>query len=200
MTTTIYLLRHAAHDDLGKYLAGRAPGVTLGLDGLAQAARLGQRMAREPFDALYSSPRERAQQTAAAVAAARGGPPVQTAEALDEVDFGSWSGSTFDELDKQDDWRHWNTQRSMAETPAGETMLHVQARAVEFMRHVSHPSADARVALVSHAEIIRSMVGHVLGLPIDAWQRLEISPASITIVAVGDWGGKLLTLNQTVFN
>lgn len=196
MTTTFYLLRHAAHDNVGAYLAGRAPGVDLGPAGLAQAARLGARMAREAVDALFASPRERAQQTAAAIASARGGLPVQTVEALDEVDFGLWSGSTFDELNKQDDWQRWNALRSMAETPAGETMLDVQRRAIGFIRQIAGSSDEARIAVVSHADVIRSIIGHVLGLPIDAWQRFEIAPASISTLAVGDWGGKLLTLNE----
>lgn len=196
MTATIYLLRHAAHDNVGGYLAGRAPGVLLGPDGVAQAERLAARMAREVFEALFASPRERCQQTAAAIASARGGMPVQTVEALDEIDFGAWSGSTFDELNKRDDWRRWNTVRSMAETPAGETMLDVQARAIGFIRQLAARGGDARVALVSHADVIRSIVGHVLGLPIDAWQRFEIAPASVTTLVAGDWGGKLLTLNE----
>jgi broad specificity phosphatase PhoE len=196
VTTTILLLRHAAHDDVGAYLAGRALGVCLGPDGLAQAERLGRRLAREPFSSLFASPRERAQQTAVAVAAARGGLPVQTVGALDEVDFGSWSGSTFDELNKRADWQRWNALRSMSETPAGETMLDVQRRAVGFIRHIANHDDDTRVALVSHADVIRAIVGHVLGLPIDAWQRFEVAPASITSIVVGDWGAKLLTLNE----
>lgn len=198
MTTTLYLLRHAAHDDVGRYLAGRAPGVSLGPDGLAQAERLGARMVREPFDSLYSSPRERARQTARAVAEARGGMAVETVEALDEVDFGSWSGSTFDELNKLDDWRRWNASRSMAETPTGETMLDVQRRAMGFIRQLAAGGGDARFALVSHADVIRTIVCHVLGLALDAWQRFDIAPASITILVIGDWGGKLLTLNETI--
>jgi len=197
VTTTIYLLRHAAHDNVGTYLAGRAPGVHLGPEGLDQADRLGARMARESIDAVFASPRERAQQTALAVASVKGGLPVQTVEALDEVDFGSWSGSTFDELNKRKDWRHWNEKRSMAETPAGETMLDVQRRAVGFVRDLEARNAGTRAALVSHADVIRAIVGHVLGLPIDAWQRFEVSPASISTLVIGDWGGKLLTLNET---
>jgi broad specificity phosphatase PhoE len=196
VTTTFYLLRHAAHDNVGSYLAGRAPGVHLGPGGLAQAERLGARMQREPLDCVFASPRERAQQTAVAIASARDGLPVQTSEALDEVNFGSWSGSTFDELNKRDDWRRWNTLRSMAETPAGETMLDVQRRATGFIRQISSGNDGARIALVSHADVIRSIIGHVLGLPIDAWQRFEIAPASISTMVVGDWGGKLLTLNE----
>ncbi|MDB5613219.1 MAG: phosphoglycerate mutase family protein [Devosia sp.] len=196
MTATIYLLRHAAHDNVGGYLAGRAPHVHLGPDGLAQADRLGARLIRERFDSLFASPRERTQETAAAVAAARGGMQVETAEALDEVDFGVWSGSTFDELNKRDDWRRWNTLRSMEQTPAGETMLDVQRRAVGFIRPFAARDGDTRLALVSHADVIKAIVGHVLGLPIDAWQRFDIAPASITTLVVGDWGGKVLTLNE----
>jgi broad specificity phosphatase PhoE len=187
VTATIYLLRHAAHDDVGCYLAGKTPGTSLGSDGLRQAKRLGERMAREPLVSIFSSPQERAQQTAAALAAARGRLPVETVEALDEIDFGCWSGSTFHEL---------NALRSMAETPAGETMLDVQRRAFGFIRTIPRDIGDTRVALVSHADVIRSIVGHVLGLPIDAWQRFEVAPASITTIALGDWGSKLLTLNE----
>lgn len=196
MTTTFYLLRHAAHDDVGLYLAGRAPHVQLGPDGLAQAARLGVRMAREAVEAVFASPRERAQQTAAAVAAARGGLAVETAEALDEVDYGSWSGSTFAQLDAREDWRRWNALRSLAQTPSGETMLDVQGRAVGFVRKLAIRHSEARLALVSHADVIRSVVGHVLGLPIDAWQRFDVAPASITTLVIGDWGARLLTLNE----
>lgn len=196
MTVTLFLLRHAAHDDVGRYLAGRAGQVHLGPAGLAQARRLGTRMAGEQFDAVFASPRERAQQTAAEIAAARGEMPVETTEALDEVDFGAWSGCTFEELNKRADWQRWNSLRSMAETPAGETMLDVQRRAIGFIRELTARDADGRFTLVSHADIIRSIVAHVLGLPIDAWQRFDISPASVTTLVIGDWGGKVLTLNE----
>jgi broad specificity phosphatase PhoE len=196
VTATIFLLRHAAHDNVGGYLAGRMAGINLGPDGLAQADRLGERMRAERFDALYASPRERTQQTAAAVAKARGGMAVETVEALDEVDFGTWSGSTFDELNTLPDWRHWNERRSMATTPAGDTMLAVQQRAVGFIRPFAAGQEDSRIALVSHADVIRALVAHVLGLPVDSWQRFDISPASITTMVIGPWGGKLLTINE----
>lgn len=196
MTATIFLLRHAAHDNVGGFLAGRTPGILLGKDGLAQAQRLGQRMAREQFDALYASPRERTQQTAQAVAAARGNMAVQTADALDEVDFGSWAGATFDELNKQADWRQWNEHRSLSATPAGETMLDVQHRAMTFIRKATESYSDTRLALVSHADVIRAIIGYVLGLPVDSWQRFEIAPASISTLVMGRWGAKVLTLNE----
>jgi len=197
VTAVFYLVRHAAHDNVGGFLAGRSPSIHLGPDGLAQARRLGQRLTQERFQSIFASPRERTQETAEAIAAACGNLPVAIADELDEVDFGSWSGSSFDELNKLGEWQRWNSMRSMAETPSGETMLDVQQRSVGLIRRLAAQNADARIVLVSHADIIRSVVSHVLGLPIDAWPRFEISPASITTIVVGEWGGKLHTLNET---
>lgn len=195
MTATIFLVRHAAHDNLGRYLAGRAPGIDLGSDGLAQAERLSKRLERERFEAIFASPRERAQQTASIIAKARN-QSVETAEALDEVDFGSWSGSTFDELNRIEAWQHWNSMRSMAATPSGETMLDVQCRAMGFIREFVAREGETRLVLVTHADVIKAVVSYVLGLPVDAWPRLEIEPASISTVVLGSWGGKVLTLND----
>ena len=198
MTTTFFLLRHAAHDDVGRYLAGRSPGVRLGESGLAQAARLGERMGRERFDAIVASPRERTQQTAQAIAEARGGMAIETADALDEVDFGAWSGSDFAALDADPLWRQWNAARSLTRAPGGETMLDVQHRAVGLMEQLAHRYDEGAVALVSHGDVIKAAVSHVLGLPIDAWPRFEIAPASITTVVMGGWGAKVLMLNEVV--
>lgn len=197
MTAFFYLVRHAAHDNVGGFLAGRMPSVHLGVDGLAQAKQLGARMQGESFDAIYASPRERTQETAAAIAQARGDMPVTTAPELDEIDFGSWSGSNFDELNKLDAWRMWNAMRSMAQTPNGETMLDVQQRAVQLMRRLAAENPQGRTVLVTHADIIKTLVSYILGLPIDAWPRLEISPASITTIVVDPWGGKVLSMNET---
>jgi broad specificity phosphatase PhoE len=198
VTATIFMVRHAAHDDVGKYLAGRAPAVNLGPNGLAQAERLGARMQRENFEVIIASPRERTQQTAAAIAAAHTDIAIETVEALDEVDFGHWSGSTFDALNKQDAWLKWNSMRSMAATPTGETMLDVQRRALGVLRRFAFREGDMRLVAVTHGDVIKAFVSYVLGLPVDAWPRFEISPASITTIVVGDWGGKVVTLNETI--
>lgn len=197
MSAVFFLVRHAAHDNVGGFLAGRTPGIRLGVDGLAQAARLGERMSSERFDAIYASPRERTQETAAAIAR-HSALAVQTAEELDEVDFGVWSGSNFDELNKLEDWQRWNAMRSMNETPNGETMLDVQHRAMSLIRRLRAQNTEARTVLVSHADVIKSVVSYMLGLPVDAWPRLEISPASISTVVMGPWGGKVLQFNETI--
>ena len=197
MTTTFFLLRHAAHDNVGGFLAGRTPGIRLGAAGRAQAERLASRMQRETLVAVYASRRERAQETAAIVAAAQGINRVVMEPELDEVDFGeAWEGKDFVALNQDAAWRRWNSVRSLARTPAGERMIDVQARAMNLVERLSGQHAGNAVALVSHSEVIKAIVSHVLGLPIDAWPRFEIGPASISAVVVGDWGAKLLTLNE----
>lgn len=197
MTVTVFLVRHAAHDNVGNFLAGRSAGISLGEAGRAQAERLGQRMRGENISDIYTSPRERTQETAAAIASACGLRSPEVADALDEVDFGDWSGKTFDVLDGDPLWRRWNALRSLSRTPAGETMLDVQARVVRLIDTLSRGTGDGRVALVSHADVIKAAVSHVLGLPIDAWPRFDVAPASITTLVIGDWGAKLITLNET---
>ena len=198
MTTTLFLLRHAAHDNVGSYLAGRKPGVTLGSPGRAQALRLGERMQRERFDAIISSPRERTLETAQAVSVSCGIGPVEVREDLDEIDFGSWSGKTFAELNHDPEWRRWNEQRAAATTPAGESMEHVRMRIVSCMGDVARKYPDTGVVLVSHADVIKTAVCHVLGLADDAGFRFDIEPASITVIVMGGWGAKLIRLNEGV--
>jgi len=194
---TFFLVRHAAHDNVGGYLAGRSEGIMLGPDGLAQAERLAARMRRETFSTIHVSPRERTRQTASAIAKACD-LPVETAPELDEVDFGAWSGRTFQDLDADPHWRQWNAARSLTRTPGGETMLDVQQRVLGFMERLSRGVEEGRLVLVSHADVIKAVVMHVLGLSVDAWPRFDISPASITTIVTGAWGAKVVTLNETI--
>jgi broad specificity phosphatase PhoE len=189
------LVRHAAHDNVGGFLAGRMPGVNLGPAGLAQAARLAERLAIEKLEAVESSPRERTCETAKAIARASGLANASIADALDEIDFGAWTGKNFDELDADPAWRTWNEQRATARTPAGESMADVQARA---LAHLKTLKAE-RVALVSHADVIKVLVCAVLGLPLDAGQRFDIEPASITRLIAGPAGLKLSGLNEVIW-
>jgi broad specificity phosphatase PhoE len=194
--TTILLVRHAAHDDVGAYLAGRAPGVHLGADGRAQARRLAERLKRQRIDAIYCSPRERARETAAAIAALQTALDVRETEALDEIDFGAWSGQSFDALQADTSWRRWNQARSLARTPNGESMLEVQARAVRAVQSAAQMHAGGTVALVSHADVIKMIVCHYLGLPIDAYDRFDIAPGSVSTISLRAYGALLLQLNE----
>lgn len=198
MTTTFFLVRHAAHETVGTFLAGRSEGVFLGPAGRDQAQRLAERMRRERFDAIVSSPRERTCETARAVSVACGVGPIAISDALDEVDYGSWSGKTFSELSEDPSWRRWNEERADACTPAGEDMESVRRRICGCMADLSKRHAGSAVVLVSHADVIKSAVCHVLGLPADSCFRFDVEPASITVVVTGDWGAKLIRLNESI--
>jgi broad specificity phosphatase PhoE len=195
VTARVILVRHAAHDNVGGYLAGRMPGVPLGQAGLAQARRLAQRMARERIDAIQSSPVQRCRQTAQAIAevVAR---DVEIAPGLEEVDFGAWSGRSFEELNRDELWRRWNAARSMTATPAGETMLGVQQRIYAHILSTVRANPDAQIVMVSHADPIRAALAVVLGLSLDRLQSLDIAPASISIIDFDPWGATVRLVNE----
>lgn len=197
--TVFLLVRHAAHDNVGAFLAGRKPGIHLGTAGREQAKQLAERLKREPIRAIYTSPCERTRETADAIATLCGLPEPSIAEGLNEIDFGSWSGRTFDDLNEDWAFRRWNEVRSLSRTPAGESMLDVQLRVLRHMEKVAAAAEEDTVALVTHADVIKAAVSYYLGLPVDAWPRLEISPASITTLVVSEWGAKLTSMNEVIW-
>ena len=195
MTARILLIRHAAHDLLGKVLCGRMDGVGLNEAGEAQAARLGGQLQGERLTAVYASPLLRARQTADAVATACG-LATQVTGALDEIDFGAWTGLTFDALASQPQWHRWNADRLHHQPPGGECMVAVQMRIAVWLREMAAAHGGETIAAVSHADVIKAACCHVLGLSIDAFGRFDIDPASVTTVSAGDWGFKLVRMNQ----
>ena len=194
--TTYYLVRHGACDGLGQTLWGRAPGVVLNEVGKAQAQRVAERFGRVTLDAIYSSPLERALQTAEAIARAAN-LEVQQTTAFNEVDFGDWSGKSFAELERDERWRRFNTQRSITKVPRGESFLDLQARVVAELERLSVKHREKNVVIVSHADVIKAAVGYVSGTPIDLLQRFEISPGSVSIIATDEHDTKLLAVNST---
>ncbi|MCB5173906.1 histidine phosphatase family protein [Microvirga lenta] len=197
MTTTFFLVRHAAHDRVGTVLCGRMPGVSLGSVGKAQAERLSERLANENVAAVLTSPLERARETAEPIAA-RIGRPLEICEPIVEIEFGGWSGMSFDELTPVPLWKQWNSARSVTRPPDGETMLEVQARIVGAMEQMRKTYSGRPVVLVSHGDVIKAALLYYLGMPIDAYGRFDIDPASISTVTVADWGAKVLRLNEVV--
>lgn len=196
MAATILLIRHAAHEDLGVRLSGRRPGVGLSAEGLGQAQRLGRQLADRGIAQVMCSPLERTAQTAAAITAAAALPDAEPVEALMEIDFGAWTGRTFASLADDPDWDRWNGQRHLAAPPGGETMAAAQKRIADWLADVARTAAGDTVAAVTHCDMIRGAVAHVLDLPLDKLLRFDIDPTSITTVVAGEWGAKLVRLNE----
>lgn len=194
--TTFYLVRHGACDGLGETLWGRTAHVVLNEEGKAQAQGLGEYFRNVKLDAVYSSPLERALETAEAIARVAN-VEVQQSAAFNEVDFGEWSGKSFEALARDERWRRFNTQRSVTSIPSGESLLDVQARVVAELEHLSEQHANASIAIVSHADVIKAAVGYVAGTPIDLLQRFEISPCSVSIIATDEHNTKLLAVNSS---
>jgi broad specificity phosphatase PhoE len=195
VTSSILLIRHAAHSHLGNILSGRTPGISLNSEGRSQADALALRLEAQPIDCLQASPVQRAQETARAIGDRRG-LQVETAAALDELDFGDWSGRAFVELAGDPRWNDWNSARASATAPHGESMADAQARAWEHVESTVRAWPDATVAMVTHCDIIRAVVARVLGLSLDQIHRFDVDPASITRLVLGSWGARLLNLNE----
>jgi broad specificity phosphatase PhoE len=197
MTMHIILVRHATCAQMDSVLLGRSIDAPLDANGEVQARALAERLL--PLDDLLleCSPRQRTRQTADAIALRRCA-HVHAAQAMDESDFGSWSGRTFEELAGDPAWRRWNEQRSAACTPAGENIEQVQARAMAHLRQLQQDFVASTVAIVTHAEIVRSLVLHAMNAPIDDYHRIEISPASLTTFSMDGPELRLTTLNERV--
>jgi broad specificity phosphatase PhoE len=193
--TKVFLVRHAIHSLGATVLAGRTPGVTLTNKGHAQAERLADRLARESITAVHSSPQQRTVETARPIAE-RCGVGVETIEALDEVDFGVWSGKPFEELDRDPAWTTWNAERDRAQTPAGERIADVARRVVGHIERHLAANMGGHIVLVSHAEPIRAAILHYLGLPFSLYAVLDIDPASISELVFADGRVRIAGLNQ----
>ena len=158
------------------------PGVGLSEEGLAQAERLADALAARPITRVCCSPLQRAQQTAAPLAA-RLGIPIQTEPDLTEIEFGAWTGQPFAALDGPA-WTAWNTSRATAQPPGGETILAAQARAIAVMLRIA-AEEDGEVVLVSHQDVIKAMLAYILGSSLDLLHRFDLVPASRSVVFVG---------------
>jgi probable phosphoglycerate mutase len=193
--THFYLIRHAVNDLTGVAIAGWLPGVHLNAKGRQQAALLAEALAKVPIRHVFSSPLERARETASPLAQVLG-LEVRIVEAIAEVRFGEWTGRRIDELESEPLFRQWNSFRTGTRPPGGESMLEVQSRFVGFLQRLCTEFPGESIALVSHGDAIRSVLLYYLGMPLDFVHRLEVSPASVSLLALGDSGAQLVSLNR----
>jgi probable phosphoglycerate mutase len=194
--TNFLLIRHALHLFGGHRIAGRTRDVHLSPAGLAQADALAERLATVPLHALYRSPMERTDETQRPLAARHRLEAIVSA-AFDELDYGDWTGRTLDELRSDEHWRRWNSFRSGTRVPNGESMLDVQTRVVSEMQRLCDLHPDRNVAIVSHGDVIKAALAYCAGVALDMFQRIEISPASVSVVQVAEHGAWVLCVNNT---
>src|ERR1700682_1172966 len=178
-----------------KQLVGRTPGVHLSQRGTEQAERLVARLDGVPLAAIYSSPLDRSLETAAPLAAARRLEIVQDI-GLSEVDYGAWAGQEFKQLRKTDLWKRVQVRPADARFPEGEAVREAQARIVGSLETIVNRHPQDCVAAFSHSDMIKFAVAHLAGIHLDLFQRLVVSPASVTAVVVGGAAPALVRLND----
>lgn len=177
----VLLIRHGLCDPVGRWIAGRQPGVRLNAAGRRQVGELAGALAHLPIAAIYSSPLERARETAG-VLAERLGLAVGISPGLEELDYGAWTGRTLESLADDPHWRRFNTARGATRIPGGETMEEVVARAAGALRDVVAAHPAELVAAVTHGDVVRGLVAHWSGMPLDRMLRLEVAPGSVSAV------------------
>jgi probable phosphoglycerate mutase len=191
----LLLIRHAVTGVTGKRLSGAAPGIHLSEEGRLQASRLSDRLAPLRLSGVYSSPLERCTETAEAIAAPRG-LQVQALPDLVEVGYGTWTGKPLAQLARTALWKRIQQSPSSVRFPGGETLTEVQRRCVAALDALA-VRHRGMVAVVSHADVIRLAVAHYAGVHLDLFQRIIVSPASVTVIGLGDRIPRILRMNDT---
>jgi probable phosphoglycerate mutase len=194
----ILLIRHGENEytRTGK-LAGLLPGVHLNATGHEQAKALAARLGKLPLKAVYSSPLERALETARPLAQALR-LEVQVCKGIREIDFGAWSGKSLKRLARTRLWPVVQQRPSRMQFPEGETFLAAQARAVEAVEQWARTHPKDLIAAITHSDVIKLVVAHYLGMPLDLFQRLVVGTGSVTCLTLGQGQSALVKLNDTV--
>jgi probable phosphomutase (TIGR03848 family) len=194
---TLLLVRHGLTEMTGPVLAGWTPGVHLNDRGRTQAAELAARLAPVPLDLIVASPLERCQETAEAVVAGRDGLQVRTDDRFGEVRYGEWTGRPLEELAKEELWKVVQAHPSAVRFPGGEAMADAQHRAVTAVREWNEGlKPDATFLVCSHGDIIKSIVADALGLHLDQFQRIQVEPASLTVIRYTEMRPFVVRLND----
>lgn len=192
----ILLVRHAENDYVKeRRLPGRIPGIYLNKHGRKQARRVAKFLKTAPLKTVYSSPLERTMETARPIAKAHG-LKVIPRDGLIETDVGEWQGKKIKKLQKLKTWQKVQLNPSRFQFPGGERIVDCQNRFVQEIEQLAeiHQPQDL-IVCVSHADPIKMGVAYYLGLPLDMYQRLHVSPASITSLFLSPMGSHLMTLN-----
>lgn len=195
--TLVLLVRHGTTSTTGTVLPGRAPGLHLAEEGRAQAEAVARRIAGlDRVDAVYASPLERTRETAAPTARARG-LRTRTAKGLLECDFGEWTGRRLADLRALPEWRTVQSAPSQFRFPGGESFAEMQLRIWNELSRLVDAHPGGTVVAVSHADPIKAAVAMATGVHLDLFQRIVVSPCSVTALLFTGGGPVLLTVNST---
>ncbi len=194
--TRLLFIRHALNDWVGKRVAGWTPGVSLNEKGRQQAARLAEWLDDVPLEAIYSSPLERALETAQPIAQSHN-LELQIRDTLGETRYGELEGKPLEEVMKSDLWEQFRAYPSSTRFPGAETIYEVQVRVVGELEKLLQAHSSGNIAVVTHADPIRVAVARYIGLPLDLVGRIRVSTASITVLRFDEWGPRLTHLSHT---
>ncbi|CAN5702798.1 MAG: MSMEG_4193 family putative phosphomutase [Ilumatobacteraceae bacterium] len=195
--TTILLVRHGQTPTTGKLLPGRARGLHLADAGRQQAERAAERIAELPkVDAVYTSPLERARETAAPIGRVTGHQP-RVERGLLECDFGEWTGASLRRLARKREWVTVQRAPSTFRFPGGESFVEMQLRIVTALERLRDRHPGGTIVCVSHADPIKAAVAHALGTHLDLFQRIVIGTCSISTLAWSPFGPIVLAVNST---
>jgi len=196
--TTILLVRHGQNDWVGKHkLAGWTPGVYLNKHGRKQAKSVGKRFVETntKIDAIYASPLERTMETAELIAKPLN-LPITQCPGIGEVEYGDWTGAEIAKLAKLPEWSVVQYYPSNTQFPQGESLYGMQARGVQQVNKLVAQHPGQTILLVSHADVIKSIIAHYLGVHLDLFQRIVVSPASITTIVFTFMRPMVYTVND----
>lgn len=197
LPTMILMVRHGRTPTTGKVLPGRAKGLHLSDDGIAEAKRVAERIGEmKKVAAIYASPLERTRETAAPIAKALG-LDVVTHKGLLECDFGGWTGASLSSLMKKKEWTTVQRAPSAFRFPNGESFTEMQTRMVTTLDEIRRAHPGKVVVCVSHADPIKAALAHAMGTHLDLFQRIVVSTCSVSAVAYAETGPVVLTVNST---
>lgn len=192
--TVFYLVRHCVTSHTGHKLSGWMPDIHLTDAGTKQAEVVAEGLAKAPFKAIYASPITRCAETAKIISA-RHKLRVRTREDFGEVHYGSWTNRSLKALARTKAWSTVQRWPAGARFPGGESFVEVQNRAVAAIEELRPMHHKEQICVVSHGDVIRLLAAHYMGIHIDLFQRIAVSPGSITVLSIGDSGPGVFALN-----
>ena len=192
----VLLVRHAPTPETGRKLTGRLPGVSLDEVGIEIARRTAEHLAGVKLAAVYSSPIERTWETALEITRPRHLEPIRE-DGVVEIDYGDWSGRTLKSLYPLKAWKTVQSTPSRMTFPNGESLADAQRRAVAAVDRLAETHPKQTIAVVTHADIIKAVAAHYLGTPLDLFQRIGVSPASVTVIDMPKQGAPMVVALNT---